>query len=107
VGIHNHLHCGDGFDSGHVRSQGSGTLEKERIIMIFHEILIVGGGLAGMRAAIEAAKKVKDVAIVSRVHPMRSHSGEAQGGINAALANVEAGKDDNIDKHAFDQKRFG
>ncbi len=70
--------------------------------MIFHEILIVGGGLAGMRAAIEAAKKVKDVAIVSRVHPMRSHSGEAQGGINAALANVEAGKDDNIDKHAFD-----
>lgn len=70
--------------------------------MIFHEILIVGGGLAGMRAAVEAAKKVKDVAIVSRVHPMRSHSGEAQGGINAALANVEKGKDDTIDKHAFD-----
>ncbi len=70
--------------------------------MIFHEILIVGGGLAGMRAAVEAAKKVKDVAIISRVHPMRSHSGEAQGGINAALGNVEKSKDDTIDKHAFD-----
>ncbi len=55
--------------------------------MIEHEVLVVGGGLAGLRAAIEAAQGC-DVAIVSQVHPVRSHSGAAQGGINASLANV-------------------
>ncbi|MGB2698525.1 MAG: FAD-binding protein, partial [Candidatus Zixiibacteriota bacterium] len=70
--------------------------------MIFHDILIIGGGLAGLRAAVEAAGAKADVAVISKIHPMRSHSGEAQGGINASLANVEKGKDDNPEKHCYD-----
>ncbi|MBI4295406.1 MAG: FAD-binding protein [Chloroflexi bacterium] len=69
--------------------------------MIRHRLLVVGGGLAGLRAAIEACDGV-DTAILSQVHPVRSHSVAAQGGVNAALANVEAGKDDTPEKHAFD-----
>ena len=66
-----------------------------------HQVLVVGGGLAGLRAAIEA-KQECDVAIISRVHPVRSHSIAAQGGINAALRNHPEGKDDDPEKHAFD-----
>ncbi len=50
-----------------------------------HDILIIGAGLAGQRAAIEARKQNMDVGIVSKVHPVRSHSVAAAGGINAAL----------------------
>ena len=67
--------------------------------MIKHDIVVVGGGLAGMRAAVEAAEGGADVAIVSKMHPVRSHSGAAQGGINAALGNRE---DDSTENHAFD-----
>ncbi len=67
--------------------------------MIKHDIVVVGGGLAGMRAAVEAAEGGADVAIVSKMHPVRSHSGAAQGGINAALGNRE---DDSPESHAFD-----
>jgi len=70
--------------------------------MIFHDVLVVGGGLAGLRAAIAAAEKKADVAIVSRLYPVRSHSGQAQGGVNAALANNPQAKDDTPEKHAFD-----
>lgn len=69
--------------------------------MINHDVIIVGGGLAGLRAAIVAAQKA-DVAVLSKVHPVRSHSIAAQGGINAALGNAEEGKDDSWEKHAFD-----
>jgi succinate dehydrogenase / fumarate reductase flavoprotein subunit len=69
--------------------------------MIYHKILVIGGGLAGLRAAIEAAP-MTDVAIISQVHPVRSHSGAAQGGVNASLANNPAGADDNWEKHGFD-----
>ncbi len=67
--------------------------------MIKHDVVVVGGGLAGMRAAVEAAEGGADVAIVSKMHPVRSHSGAAQGGINAALGNRE---DDSPENHAFD-----
>jgi len=70
--------------------------------MIFHDVLIIGGGLAGLRAAIAAAEKKVDVAIVSRLYPVRSHSGQAQGGVNAALANNPQAADDNPEKHGFD-----
>jgi succinate dehydrogenase/fumarate reductase flavoprotein subunit len=69
--------------------------------MLEHDVIIVGGGLAGLRAAIEASALV-DTAVISRVHPLRSHTKAAQGGINAALGNAEGGRDDNPDKHAFD-----
>jgi succinate dehydrogenase/fumarate reductase flavoprotein subunit len=67
--------------------------------LIKHDVVVVGGGLAGMRAAVEAAEGGADVAIVSKMHPVRSHSGAAQGGINAALGNRE---DDSPENHAFD-----
>jgi succinate dehydrogenase / fumarate reductase flavoprotein subunit len=67
-----------------------GSLEK------IHDILIVGAGLAGMRAAV-AVPPGLDVALVSKVHPVRSHSVAAQGGINAAL-----GADDSWENHAYD-----
>ena len=70
--------------------------------MIYHQLVVVGGGLAGLRAAIGAKAAGVDVAILSQVHPGRSHSGAAQGGINAALANHPEGHDDTPEKHAFD-----
>jgi len=70
--------------------------------LLSHDILIVGGGLAGLRAAIEAKKSSRDVAILSKVHPLRSHSVAAQGGINAALGNAPAPSKDTWKNHAFD-----
>src|SRR5660397_13218 len=70
--------------------------------MIYHELIVVGGGLSGLRAAIEAQRDGVDVAVVSQVWPGRSHSGAAQGGINAALANHPDSADDTWERHAFD-----
>jgi succinate dehydrogenase / fumarate reductase flavoprotein subunit len=53
--------------------------------MYEHDVLIVGAGLAGLRAALESIDAGKNTAMISKVHPVRSHSGAAQGGINAAL----------------------
>ena len=64
-----------------------------------HDVLIVGAGLAGMRAAVEAFDAGADVALVSKIHPVRSHSGAAEGGINAALGNAS---EDDPEKHAYD-----
>src|ERR687887_652867 len=64
-----------------------------------HDVLVVGAGCAGMRAAIEAFDVGADVAIVSKLHPTRSHSGAAEGGINAALGNAS---EDDPETHAFD-----
>lgn len=61
--------------------------------MVIHDLIVIGGGLAGMRAAIEAAKAGLNVAVVSKVYPIRSHSVAAQGGINAALKSDDAWKD--------------
>jgi len=65
--------------------------------MIEHEIIVIGGGLAGLRAALEAKKKGADVAVISKVPPIRSHSVAAQGGINASI-----GPDDSWESHAYD-----
>ena len=70
--------------------------------LLSHDVLIIGGGLAGLRAAIEAKKSGRDVAILSKVHPLRSHSVAAQGGINAALGNAPAPSKDTWKNHAFD-----
>src|SRR6476469_9206735 len=64
-----------------------------------HAVLVVGAGCAGMRAAIEAFDAGADVAMISKIHPTRSHSGAAEGGINAALGNAS---EDNPEIHAFD-----
>ena len=66
--------------------------------MIFdHDVLVLGAGLAGMRAALEAKRQGADVGVISKVHPLRSHSGAAEGGINAALD-----PSDSWEIHAFD-----
>lgn len=67
-----------------------------------HQVIVVGGGLAGLRAAVESAEAGVETAILSLLYPVRSHSGAAQGGINAALANMDACKDDCPEKHAYD-----
>jgi succinate dehydrogenase / fumarate reductase flavoprotein subunit len=64
-----------------------------------HDVLVVGAGCAGMRAAIEAFDQGADVALISKIHPTRSHSGAAEGGINAALGNAS---EDSPEKHAYD-----
>jgi succinate dehydrogenase / fumarate reductase flavoprotein subunit len=64
-----------------------------------HDVLVIGGGCSGMRAAIAAHDAGADVAIVSKLHPTRSHSGAAEGGINAALGNA---KEDSPEIHAYD-----
>ncbi|MCH8283176.1 MAG: FAD-binding protein [Chloroflexi bacterium] len=65
-----------------------------------HDVLIVGAGLAGMRAGIESFRNGVDVAIITKVHPVRSHSNAAQGGINAAMGGE--GSDDSWEIHAYD-----
>ena len=65
--------------------------------MIEHDVVVLGAGLSGLRAAIEAKEKGADVAVLSKLHPVRSHSDQAQGGINASL-----GENDSWEKHAFD-----
>jgi succinate dehydrogenase / fumarate reductase flavoprotein subunit len=72
--------------------------------MVFkHDVLIVGAGLAGLRAAAEVAGKT-DVALLSKVYPTRSHSGAAQGGIAAALENEEP---DFWEWHMYDTVKGG
>ena len=53
--------------------------------MFEHDLLIIGAGLAGLRAAVEGVRGGADVAVITKVHPVRSHSNAAQGGINAPL----------------------
>lgn len=63
-----------------------------------HDVLVVGAGLAGMRAALAAKQAGVDVAVISKVTPVRSHSNAAQGGINAALTD----RGDDWKEHAYE-----
>jgi len=72
---------------------------SEEPIAASHDVLLIGGGLAGLRAAIAIAdtNPALDVAVVSKVYPMRSHSVSAEGGAAGAIA-----EDDSLDEHAYD-----
>lgn len=72
--------------------------------MVFeYETVIIGSGGAGLYAALEAGKKTK-TAVLSKLYPVRSHTGAAQGGISAALGNVE---EDKPEWHAYDTVKGG
>jgi len=66
-------------------------------LTVKRDVVVVGAGLAGMRAALEAKARGAQVAVLSKVHPVRSHSGAAQGGINAAIK-----PEDKWENHWFD-----
>lgn len=68
-----------------------------------YDVVIVGAGGAGMRAAVEAGPRAR-TAVLTKLYPTRSHTGAAQGGMCAALANVE---DDNWEWHTFDTVKGG
>jgi succinate dehydrogenase / fumarate reductase flavoprotein subunit len=69
-----------------------------------HDVIIIGGGLTGLRAALHLSVAGLDAAVISKVHPLRSHSVAAQGGMNAALGNVPGpgGEEDREELHAYD-----
>jgi len=85
---------------------GSTVADGEKIDGVHyhqHDVVIVGAGGAGMRAAIEAAPRA-NTAVITKLYPTRSHTGAAQGGMAAALANVE---EDSWEWHTFDTVKGG
>lgn len=73
-------------------------------MVLRHEVIVVGAGGAGLATALYAAREGADVAVVSKLYPTRSHTGAAQGGIGAALGNVE---EDHWEWHMFDTVKGG
>ncbi|GAB1421126.1 hypothetical protein MASR2M15_12680 [Anaerolineales bacterium] len=69
-----------------------------------HEAIIVGGGGAGLMAALYASEGGADVAVISKLYPTRSHTGAAQGGVGAALGNLD---EDQPLYHAWDTIKGG
>jgi succinate dehydrogenase / fumarate reductase, flavoprotein subunit len=79
--------------------------ESDDLLTIhYHDALIIGGGLTGLRAALQLSDAGINVAVATKVHPLRSHSVAAQGGMNASLGNVpgEGGTIDSWETHAYD-----
>jgi fumarate reductase flavoprotein subunit len=70
--------------------------------VVYTDVLVIGGGLAGLRMAIGARRRGHDAIILSLVPPKRSHSAAAQGGMQASLGNVIKGQGDNEDVHFED-----
>lgn len=87
----------------HVSTQTSESVIKDGVHYHQFDIVIVGAGGAGMRAAIEAGPGAS-TAVISKLYPTRSHTGAAQGGMAAALANVE---EDSWEWHTFDTVKGG
>jgi fumarate reductase flavoprotein subunit len=73
----------------------------------YTDVLVIGGGLAGLRAGLAAKRRGHDVVILSLVPPKRSHSAAAMGGMQASLANVIKGSGDNEDVHFADTGDWG
>jgi fumarate reductase flavoprotein subunit len=73
--------------------------------ILYTDVLVIGGGLAGLRLGIGARRRGHDVTILSLVPPKRSHSAAAQGGMQASLANMIKGQGDNEDLHFEDTVR--
>ncbi len=73
--------------------------------IVYTEVLVIGGGLAGLRVAIAAKRRGHETTILSLVPPKRSHSKAAQGGMQASLGNVIKGQGDNEDVHFEDTVR--
>src|SRR5512137_672987 len=69
-----------------------------------YDVIVIGGGLTGLRAALQLDRAGCSCAVLSKVHPLRSHSVAAQGGMNASLGNVpgDGGGEDSWERHAFD-----
>ena len=97
----------NGADNKNEARDQNGMIEDGAIVDGVHyhqfDIVIVGAGGAGMRAAIEAGPGAR-TAVISKLYPTRSHTGAAQGGMAAALANVE---DDNWEWHTYDTVKGG
>src|SRR4051812_3038431 len=91
--------CRHGPRTPRRRNEGSG------LKIVYTDVLVIGGGLAGLRIAIGAKRRGHDVIILSLVPPKRSHSAAAQGGMQASLANVIKGQGDNEDVHFEDTVR--
>jgi len=72
-------------------------MQLEDVKIYEYDAVVVGAGLAGLAAAKELSEAGKKVAVITKLHPLRSHSGAAQGGINAAL-----GEEDSTELHEFD-----
>jgi succinate dehydrogenase / fumarate reductase flavoprotein subunit len=74
------------------------TMPVNTVTYHTYDVVIVGAGGAGMRAALESGQRTR-TAVLTKLYPTRSHTGAAQGGMCAALANVE---EDNWEWHTFD-----
>src|SRR6478672_6021559 len=79
--------------------------EGRRVKIVYTDVLVIGGGLAGLRVAIGAKRRGHEAIILSLVPPKRSHSAAAQGGMQASLGNVIKGQGDNEDVHFEDTVR--
>lgn len=89
--------------AGESGERSSGSVESRPVQEHRYDVVIVGAGGAGMRAAIEAGPRAR-TAVLTKLYPTRSHTGAAQGGMCAALANVE---EDNWEWHTFDTVKGG
>ena len=87
------------------RCTANGPAGGDQMKVIYTDVLVIGGGLAGLRVAIGAKRRGHDVIILSLVPPKRSHSAAAQGGMQASLANVIKGQGDTEDVHFEDTVR--